>query len=290
MLPSFLKLKPEDPTNRNEELIPEYTANILDKISFGWIYPLLKVCQTSALYSLLICWLIHVLCRVLQTGYTKPIEEDDVWHLDDARLTKTLSDKLERNFFDRCPPSRRPAHLGGSPRESAAQDGSVSSSSEGSNDEKSTAKVFYEGSLLQSGCLLSHLNPWYRRRKDTKVAEGKLDCEADEHGKHRYYDSSLAIALLQTTWRPLLIATAFKMGRSILDTTSSLVTKQLITYITASHAWGKASESERIAGALTVPKQISHGVGLAVGLALMQEVASLCGNHYYLQSYGCGEI
>lgn len=51
MLPSFLKYKPADPTHRNEELIPEYTANLLDKISFGWIFPLLKVHMLCKSYS-----------------------------------------------------------------------------------------------------------------------------------------------------------------------------------------------------------------------------------------------
>lgn len=43
MFPSFLQPKPAPPSRRNEELIPEYTANIVDKISFGWIFPLLRV-------------------------------------------------------------------------------------------------------------------------------------------------------------------------------------------------------------------------------------------------------
>lgn len=136
---------------------------------------------------------------------------------------------------------------------------------------------------------LSSLNPWSRYRKDVKVRQGKLDGEADEHGHYRYYDSSLSIALLQTTRRPLLLATFYKASRAILDTTSSLVTKQLIAYITTSHAWSHASEQDRAAGTLKVPKHISHAVGLAVGLALMQQVASLCGNHYHLQSFGCGK-
>jgi hypothetical protein len=42
----FLKPSPQPPLKRNEELIPEYTANILDRISFGWIYPLLKVSRS----------------------------------------------------------------------------------------------------------------------------------------------------------------------------------------------------------------------------------------------------
>jgi hypothetical protein len=48
----FLKPRPQPPLKRNEELIPEYTANIFDKISFGWIYPLLKVSRNiDALWS-----------------------------------------------------------------------------------------------------------------------------------------------------------------------------------------------------------------------------------------------
>jgi hypothetical protein len=39
----FLHPKPAGPTNRHEKVIPEYTANIFDKVTFGWIYPLLKV-------------------------------------------------------------------------------------------------------------------------------------------------------------------------------------------------------------------------------------------------------
>lgn len=110
----------------------------------------------------------------------------------------------------------------------------------------------------------------------------------DEGGQYRYYDSSLVIALLQTTWRPMLLAGCYKAVSVILDTTSSLLTKQLIAFITTSHAWAKASEEERASGRLKVPREIGHGIGLAVGLALMQEVALVCANHYHLKSFGCG--
>lgn len=221
------------------------------------------------------------------------MEEEDVWYLDAARLTKNLSDKLERNFYKRCPPSWRPSHLGSTDQEhSLRTSGSTLQPKvvlEGKNEVAGMAKECVS-SKRRAGRLVSSLNPWSRRGQDIKVSEGRLDYEVDEHGKTRYYDSSLAIALLQTTWRPLLIATAFKASRAILDTTSSLVTKQLIAYITESHAWGNASEDARVTGGIAAPRAISHGIGLAVGLALMQEVASLCGNHYYLQSYACGEL
>lgn len=203
-----------------------------------------------------------------------------------------MSDRLERNFYNRCPPSRRPSHLGRCAEEQPLSSNGCSTHQEAVSEKNQAAGESQAAGPLEqrAGRLLSRLNPWSRRRKDIKVTQGKLDREADEDGKHRYYDSSLAIALLQTTWRPLLIATAFKAARSILDTTSSLVTKQLIVYITTSHSWSNAGDDARTTGGIGAPKPISHGIGLAVGLALMQEVASLCGNHYYLQSYACGEL
>jgi hypothetical protein len=136
--------------------------------------------------------------------------------------------------------------------------------------------------------ILSRFNPWSEIRKKEKVREGSMHYEMDEHGEYRYYDSSLVIALLQTTWRPMSLAICYKAARVVLDTTSSLVTKQLIAFITTSHAWSKATEEERASGGLKPPKGISHGIGLAIGLAVMQEVALLCGNHFHLKSYGCG--
>lgn len=135
---------------------------------------------------------------------------------------------------------------------------------------------------------LSRANPWSTYRKLSKVDQGRLDAEPDAQGCLRYYDSSLVIALWNTTWKQLVLAILFKAGQSTLETTSSLVTKQLIAFITTNHAWDKLGEADRSAGAVKPPLSIGHGIALAIGLAVMQEVASLLGNHYYLQSFGCG--
>ncbi|KAJ9097158.1 hypothetical protein QFC21_004827 [Naganishia friedmannii] len=342
----FLHPKPAGPTNRHEKVIPEYTANIFDKVTFGWIYPLLK------------------------TGYTRPLEEKDVWRLDDDRLTKTLSDQLEHNFYIRCPPSRRPAHLGGivhssvhsytsdhnaatetkiadsvsagtqvnvdakAPKlatyaEGAPEDPEKSSDTE--RDHEDVAPVGdWSGSLPGTACkptspkdhppytkltggssntqganlatsakipqvrpsshpsFITRVNPWAIYRKLAQVGRGKLDAEPDDQGHLRSYDSSLVMAIWKTTWKRLVLAMLFKAGQSTLETTSSLVTKQLIAFITTSHAWDKLGEPERASGTVKPPLSVGHGLGLAIGLAAMQEVASLLGNHYYLQSFGCG--
>lgn len=238
-----------------------------------------------------------LILQVLKTGYTRPIKENDVWHLDDDRLTEVVADRLERNFYGRCPPSRRPLQYGGLghghisnstlPQEAKNTAGEhVVSRSSSKLCNSGTAPSRDRPSIRRS--ILARINPWSELRKENKIRIGKLHYEMDEQGRYRYYDSSLVIALLQTTWRPLAMATFYKAGRTVLEMTSSLVTKQLIAFITTSHAWARATEEDRSAGNLRVPKHIAHGIALAIGLALMQEVALIFGNHYHLKGYGCG--
>lgn len=46
-----------------------------------------------------------------QVGYTRPIEIDDIWELPTESQATPLGTSLERHFFARVPPSRRPLHL-----------------------------------------------------------------------------------------------------------------------------------------------------------------------------------
>lgn len=58
------------------------------------------------------------------------------------------------------------------------------------------------------------------------------------------------------------------------------MTKQLLQYITVSYAWAKATDAQRASGALDRPPAVGRGLGLAFGLFIMQEVASLFQNQY----------
>ena len=44
-------------------------------------------------------------------GYSRPIELDDLWILPKEHEATTLGLACERNFYARCPPSKRPLHL-----------------------------------------------------------------------------------------------------------------------------------------------------------------------------------
>ena len=52
--------------------------------------------------------MIAICFPLLKTGYSRRLEENDVWRLDEPRLTRNVTDTLERNFYARCPPSQRP--------------------------------------------------------------------------------------------------------------------------------------------------------------------------------------
>ncbi|KAJ9097144.1 hypothetical protein QFC21_004813 [Naganishia friedmannii] len=294
----FFKPKPQPATHRDETVIPDRQANILSRLTFGWIFPLLR------------------------TGYSRRLEENDVWRLDEPRLTRNVTDTLERNFYARCPSSQRPLGLRNLQTESH---GSTSSSDEEEKrhpeksitstqqmqnsstalgfckpsaddnqrqhgiqvDSKTSASTLSNspGSLLLG---LSRLNPWSTHRKMQKVSKGPLTIEVDENGTERLYDSSLYMGMFLTVRRPLIYALILRVCEAILNTTSSLVTKKLISYIASSHAWHGANDITR--ASLSKPASLGHGLGLAFGLALMQQTSSLMFQNSAIRSKGCARI
>ncbi|KAI5452228.1 hypothetical protein NCC49_000793 [Naganishia albida] len=316
--------KPEPPTHRDQTSMPEQTCNVFERLTIGWLWPLFR------------------------TGFKRPIEEEDVWHLADSRLSATISDQLARNFYARCPPSRRPMHLGGRNKVQRGDEGDLLEGSNHDNENEGSLPkcddaftkgevqplldvdaspiartvslvenasrvgfnkhedtetipsrnesperpqrrmVQFKSFLLARFLVIRRLNPWSSYRKSRKLSHSNVVLEEDEHGVRRSYDSSLFRALVLTVWRRLLFAGSLEASNSILKTTSSLVTKRLISFIATSHAWSKAEGLDRIGA--KAPPAIGTGIGLAIGLALMQEAGSLFNNHYLAQAYTCGYL
>lgn len=61
-----------------------------------------------------------------------------------------------------------------------------------------------------------------------------------------------------------------------------MVVKELIQFVSESHAWSKATDAKRVN--LHQPKQIGIGFGLAIGLAAMQQVSFLLNGVYEYRS------
>ncbi len=50
-----------------------------------------------------------------QVGFSRPVQEEDIWRFDKHRLVAYKSAILQEYFYQRCPDELRPAHLRSSP-------------------------------------------------------------------------------------------------------------------------------------------------------------------------------
>ncbi|THG96760.1 hypothetical protein EW026_g5132 [Hermanssonia centrifuga] len=146
----------------------------------------------------------------LGVGFSRPLQKEDLWQLEQERRTATLSEQVERNFYARCSPEQRPVAL--------------------------------------------HKSP----------------------------------ALHNTFFWRWWIAGALKLFSDTLKTTTPLVNKVILTWLSASFAYYKLGPEAAAAEGITQPQGIGYGIGLAFALFVMQEIASLMTNHYMLLTMTTG--
>ncbi|KAL8287285.1 hypothetical protein RQP46_003737 [Phenoliferia psychrophenolica] len=229
---------PAPPHVGPQSQIPDVEASLFSRTTFGWTWPLLKI------------------------GLSRPLQPSDLYELDPPRLASTVGLSLERNFYARVPPSRRPFHLRPSPPTSPS---SCASSKAESYDEVPPPSLV--GSTI--GSEPSHDDEEEGREGGTVMGSDGIK-----------YDQSLSRALLKTFAWPFYTSGVFLVFSALLQTLSPLVTKQLLLFITRSYAYETATVEQRYAADLRPPGPIRYGVGLAFGLFVMQEAASLFQNQY----------
>ncbi|EJU01834.1 hypothetical protein DACRYDRAFT_22209 [Dacryopinax primogenitus] len=234
---------PAPPAFGKGTIVPDIRSNILSRVTVQWLTPLLAV------------------------GYTRPIEEDDLWELDDARLAHTVADKLEQNFYSRCPPEKRPAFL----RAKAAAAGEGEEGKITPTSTSTAARPSGEHDLEKGGA--SEQPP----HKSSLGRKGKSKPRA----KKEITDSSLILALNRTFFWRFWPAGILKLVGDTLNTTTPLVSKALITYITQAYVYYRDPEAPP-------PPSVGYGVGLAVALFVMQEASSICQNNYMQWSMQTG--
>ncbi|KAJ7580556.1 multidrug resistance-associated ABC transporter [Mycena floridula] len=179
----------------------------------------------------------------LGVGFSRPLEKEDLWELPPGRLTASITGKVERNFYALCPPEKRPAFL--------------RDSSEPILEEKSVP-----GSNVKPTPAIS----------EPSSKDGKAPI-----------DFTLLKALHQTFFYSWWTAGVFQLLSDTLKTTTPLLNKVLLTWLTESYVWFRLSPEEQsegvAAGLISQPRGIGYGIGLAFALFAMQEVASLMTNH-----------
>ncbi|KAJ4474268.1 multidrug resistance-associated ABC transporter [Lentinula aciculospora] len=227
---------PAPPAFGKDTILPEPKESLLSRLVFQWLSSFLAV------------------------GFSRPLEKDDLWQLPSARLTANVTDRIETNFFQRCPPDHRPRHL----RQKLRQpwEAEVPDTNSGQEDSKNENKTD-EGS------------------SDTKHPHQKKAKASKNRNYEPKYDSSLLQAIYQTFKAEWWTSGMLKLISDTLKTTTPLVNKVILTWLTDSFIYYKATPSERTELGLTsAPRGIGYGIGLAFALFVMQESASLMTNHY----------
>ncbi|EJU01830.1 hypothetical protein DACRYDRAFT_52395 [Dacryopinax primogenitus] len=233
--------EPAPPAFGKGKVVPDIRSNILSRVTVEWLTPLLTV------------------------GYTRPIQEDDLWELDDARLAHTVADQVEQNFYARCPPGKRPIFLR-APTEAGEVDvqftrtgtsfgtrtAAASSSGYGDLEEGSTEKL---------------------GRTKSSATPADLPSTSSSKADKREYDSSLLLALNRTFFWRFWPTGILRLVGDTLNTTTPLVSKALIAYLTEAYVFYRDPTAP-------APRDVGYGIGLAIALFVMQEVSSICQNNY----------
>ncbi|KAH8103346.1 multidrug resistance-associated ABC transporter [Cristinia sonorae] len=226
---------PAPPAFGEDKVVAEESSSFFSKLIFSW------------------------LDSFLQVGFSRPLEKEDLWQLPSRNLTDSLSSTLEANFYERCPPEKRPAFLR-------------------NNDASSTSAVT---APTASGKKTTQSEA-EEKESNTRTAHSSQEKKSPQH------DSSLIKALHKTFFYRWWFAGLLKLISDTLKTTSPLVTKVLLTWLTESYAYYHASEEQRAQLGFARPRGIGYGIGIAFALFAMQEISSLMTNHYMLISMGLG--
>ncbi|KAL1718255.1 P-loop containing nucleoside triphosphate hydrolase protein [Schizophyllum commune] len=218
----FFKSRPAPAGFGEGKTLPEGSAWPWSRLVFSWLDPLLKV------------------------GFSRPLQEDDLWSLPEKLSTGSIADRLEYNFYVRCLPEQRPLVV--RERHPALASG-VPAAQGKERDEKTLAEV------------------------SSAPAEPK---EGDKQPTKSPYDESLIKAIHRTVLLRWWLGGLFKVLGDTLRTTSPLIQKVMLGWLAEAYLFDHLDADGRDSyfpnGA---PRGIGYGIGLAFALFAMQEVASL---------------
>ncbi|KAF8962130.1 multidrug resistance-associated ABC transporter [Flammula alnicola] len=264
---------PAPPGFGSGKVLPESSATLLSKLVFQWLAPFLAV------------------------GFSRPLEKEDFWKLPPERLTASITDDVEKNFYSRCPPEKRPGHMKST---SAATTNNVAQEGPSDEDRPSLEKLAEEHvdlkppletltavstqtAVLPVVELEAELPAETRTKTDTNTRGWSCISRRGKKPKPQY-DESLFLAIHRTFFTRIWNAGVLKLLSDTLQTTTPLLNKVILTWLTQSYVYVRATEAERAALGLDKPKGIGYGIGLAIALFVMQESASLMTNHYMQSS------
>ncbi|KAF8578287.1 multidrug resistance-associated ABC transporter [Ramaria rubella] len=249
---------------------PEHKASVVSRLWFNWIWPILWV------------------------GYTRPLEVNDLWALPETHQAHHMADRLGHQFYSRCPQNLRPS-AGLWKNEAMFIGGEKNNGVNVDSDRDSQFSLEKEASSGEINSLPSHApsttaassvtkysqlrsrwlrNPFKHTSKDT-ASDG--DIKNSKPNYSRILFGALHSTLLWRWWLAgFLKLIGGKQSLYTLQTTSPLVTKALLAWLTESFMFSRTGPVPGQAP----PRGIAYGIGLAIALFGMQEISSMATNQY----------
>ncbi|KAF7373650.1 Oligomycin resistance ATP-dependent permease YOR1 [Mycena sanguinolenta] len=242
-----------------DKTVPQPTSSFLNQLGAFWLGPFLEV------------------------GFSRPLEKDDLWQLPPSRLTGNTTDALEANFYPRCPPEVRPkAYRGDSATAATPTTPTPATAGRKSGSVADTASETVEAGGA------------HREKEAEADATRDADADGAKPKQRRFwgktkekkpkpeFDSSLFKAVHRTFFWRIWFGGVLKLIGDTLKTTTPLLTKVILTWLTEAYVLYHAPAALKAPGgelAGVKVQGIGYGVGLAVALFAMQEVSSLVTNH-----------
>ncbi|KAJ3898403.1 multidrug resistance-associated ABC transporter [Lentinula edodes] len=189
--------------------------------------------KNSSIFSSL---LLHWLSPLLSTGFSRPLEQDDLWSLPPSQLTSNLTDKLEQAFY-----------------------------SNGTNTQRTVTRNVGRVGELESNEKTDSQALEEQENPNEATVQVPLPKAIHRQFFWQCWSTGFLVLIAQT-----------------LTTLTPLVTKVLLTWLTESYVFSHLSSAEQAEPStlgLTKPQGIGYGVGVAIGLFVMQQGASLINAH-----------
>ncbi|EJD45474.1 cadmium ion transporter [Auricularia subglabra TFB-10046 SS5] len=194
--------EPAPPGFAQGRTIPEPQASIWSQTWFGWVFPLLRV------------------------GYTRPLQQDDLWQVNDFRRADHLGDILQAKYAER------------------------------------------------------------KRKRALKRAAGAATPDAEkgqaDEEKPEDESTSLVLALYSSLKGVIWVSGLLKLVADVLTVASPIVSEELLKWLTLAYFHHRNPDDT------PAPRPVNYGAGLAVGLFLMQAVASICDYHFAWRTLSAG--
>ena len=164
----------------------------------------------------------------------------DFWRLPEAEQSSRVADRIETNYYLRTAPEKRPRHL--QDLDSAAPTSARPATD--SSDYSEKADSLEKGHAAAS------------------------EPAATPAVKAKKYDESMFKALHNTFAREMWFAGVLKLFADTLKTTTPLVTRVLLNWVTDSYVYHRLPEAAR--AERSAPQGIGYGIGLAFAIFAMQ--------------------